>query len=149
MSEKLIVFKAVRILELLLSDAVQNVLEDLLVLVVHELVYESALALVSPETNKEQSWVLDILQLGTLHNNLVSVGLSNAGHATEHTGELSNSEDVMELCWSGQKLLRGALPKLDGGLDDRLHQVDDLFGVPLDGEESGQDLTVDTLDGLG
>lgn len=55
----------------------------------------------------------------------------------------------MELSRCGEELGGSGLPKLDGGFDKRSDHLEDLGAVLLLREKSLENLTIDTLDGLG
>mmetsp|Transcript_6335 Transcript_6335/g.7523 ORF Transcript_6335/g.7523 Transcript_6335/m.7523 type:complete len:756 (+) Transcript_6335:4217-6484(+) len=148
LSEDLRLLEVVELSELVLSGSVEDVLEGLLVRGADQLVNKRALALVAPQADHEQARILNILSVEATVDDLL-VTLSDAGHTTEDSSELTNGEDVMELGGGGEQLARGGLPKLDGGLDDGLNHADDFLSVLLLGEKLGEDTTVDTLNGLG
>jgi hypothetical protein len=52
---------------------------------------------VAPETNQEQLGRDLLLQVGHVLDDLVLVGLSDLGNTLENTGQLTNSEQVVEL----------------------------------------------------
>lgn len=116
--------------ELLFGDSVENILKGLLVLVVDELVNESALAFVTPQADHEETWVLYVLEAEAGVDDLL-VTLGDAGHTTEDSSELTDSENVMELGGRGEQLGGSGFPKLDGSLDERANHAENLSAVLL------------------
>ena len=147
LSKDLRFLEVVGLSELVLGYAVKNVLEGLLVLSADQLINESALALVTPQANHEEAWILVSTHVLALVDDLL-VTLSDTGHTAEDSCELTNSEDVVELSGGGEKLGSGGLPKGNSGLDQVRDHADDLIAVLLLGKKLSQDATVDTLDGL-
>ena len=117
LGEELGVLKTEGVLELLFGDSVENILEDLLIRVVDQLVHESTLALVTPQTDEEQAGVFHILQVGAILDDLELTGLGHTGHTTEDTSQFADSEHVMELGGRGKQLGGRAFPELNGSLD--------------------------------
>jgi hypothetical protein len=145
---ELIIIETEGLTELLLGGLVKNVREDLLVVVVGELIHEGTFALVAPQSNQEQLWADLLLEGRDVLDNLVLVLLSNLGNTTEHTGQLTNSEQVMELSWGWEESLTDSLPNSDGGVNQESLHVDHILSVALGGEQGTEDGTVDVSDGL-
>jgi len=144
-SHEEVIIEALRLAELFLSNFIENIVEYFLIIVVDQFVNECSLALVAPETNKEQLRLDLLLELRYFLNNLVLVLLRGLANTTEDTGQFTNVKLVMELGRGWQETLRYSLPSHDGGLDNVFPHVNDVLLVILGLENGLQNSAVNIL----
>ena len=120
-------------------------MEYLLIIVVYKFVFKYTLTFVSPECDQEQLLSDLLLKLSGVLNDVVFVLLSHSADTLEHSGQLSDVEDVMELGWGREKSSLNLLPKNDSALNKERFHGDNFRVVSLGVEEQLQDLSVDVL----
>lgn len=120
-------------------------MEDLLVVVVDELIFEDSLALMSPQGNQEQFRSDLVLQVGHILDDSILWLLGHWANTLEDSGQFSDIEDVMELKWGWKDSPLNLFPQSDCWVNQQILHVDNFRSVLLWIEEYFQDLTIDVL----
>mmetsp|Transcript_44095 Transcript_44095/g.42770 ORF Transcript_44095/g.42770 Transcript_44095/m.42770 type:complete len:971 (-) Transcript_44095:205-3117(-) len=100
-----------------------------------------------PEGDQEELALALLLHVRAVLDHLELWLLSHRTDHLEHSGELSDVEDVVELQWRRQDVVLHLLPQRDRGVNKHILHGDHFLGVLFGVEEGLEDLPVDVLDG--
>lgn len=92
-------------------------MEHFLIVVVDQLVLKHSFTFMSPETDQEQFLSDLVFQLRGILDNVELMLLSDCANTLEDSGQLSDVEDVVELCWCGKESSLHLFPKSDSGIN--------------------------------
>ena len=143
---ELLIVEAERFYEFLFGDSVEHVAESFLISVTDKLIDEGSIALMSPETDKEEFRSHLFLNIRAVLDNFVFWLLCNIADTLENTSKFTNIESIMELGWSWQESSLDGIPNSDGGINEIWSHVDDFWSILLGVEKNLKNSTIDVLD---